>query len=398
VEIRNRTTLAGKPKFEVSDILRSFGHSLEFHEKKLAKVVRDIENCRTAVLGGHKLECDGCNAQEYSYNSCRNRHCPKCQFLTKAKWIEARKSELLPIEYFHMVFTIAHILNLVIWENKKIGYDILFRAVSETIKEVAESRLGAKVGFTSVLHTWSQKLLDHAHIHVIVPGGGLSEDGTKWISAKTGFFLPIKILSKVFRGKFLSFLEKAHSELSLTGENEKYKNKMEFKSLLISAAEKDWVVYAKAPFAGPNQVLDYLGNYTHRIAISNHRIENFDGEIVTIKYKDRENGNVSKAMELHGAEFTKRFLSHVLPNKFVRIRHYGMLGSRGKEKNMTRARELLKARKIEKVVDKDWQAFLKRIVGKDITICPHCKTGHLQKTTLLMPHINLQRKKRIDSS
>ncbi len=314
-------TVVGRPRLELSDIFRQFRPWLKPLAKNEAKVVADISNCRTSVLGGHHLKCNKCEHQEYSYNSCRNRHCPKCQFLTQAKWVDARKSELLPVEYFHMVFTIPHELNPIIWPNKKICFDILFRSMSETIKEVGERRLKARLGFTAVLHTWSQTLNKHAHIHAIVPGGGISLDGKTWIRAKPGYFLPIKVLSKVFRGKYLSYLEEYFGKLKFESTSE-LPSRLEFKKVLKAASNHEWVVYAKAPFAGPERVLEYLGNYTHRIAISNYRIVGIENGSVTFKYKDRSDGNQSKILKLPADEFIQRFLSHVLPNKFVRIRHF----------------------------------------------------------------------------
>lgn len=381
--------VVGRPRLELSDIFRQFRPWLKPLAKNEAKVVADVINCRTSVLGGHHLKCNKCEHQEYSYNSCRNRHCPKCQFLTQAKWVDARKSELLPVEYFHMVFTVPHELNPIIWSNKKICFDILFRAMSETIKEVGERRLKSRLGFTAVLHTWSQTLNEHAHIHAIVPGGGISLDGKKWIKAKPVYFLPIKILSKVFRGKYLSYLEEAFGKLKFDS------SLAEFKKVLKSAANHEWVVYAKAPFAGPERVLEYLGNYTHRIAISNYRIVEVKNGCVTFKYKDRSDGNQSKIMSLPADEFIRRFLSHVLPSKFVRIRHFGFLGSRQKKKNIEIARSALQCSKtIEIIKDEDYKQLLQRLAGVDITQCPCCKTGTMIEIAEINPHRNLDRTRR----
>lgn len=385
--------LAEKPRHELSDILRKFQPWLKSLDKTKSKVVSDILNCRTSVLGGHRLQCDTCKHEEYSYNSCRNRHCPKCQFLAQAKWVEARKAELLPVEYFHVVFTVPHELNPIIWANKKICFDILFRAMSETLKEVAERRLKAKVGFTAVLHTWSQTLNEHAHIHAIVPGGGLSLDGNKWIKSKSGYFLPLKVLSKVFRGKYLSMLEASQDKLNLEDTHR-------FKGQLVEASRKNWVVYAKAPFAGPAQVLEYLGNYTHRIAISNYRIESVDESHVTFRYKDRSDGNKSKLMRLPANEFIRRFLNHVLPEKFVRIRHFGFLGSRQKKKNIATARDCLNVEsRVETIPSgEDYKQLLQRLVGVDVSKCPCCKLGKLIEVATIDPHPGLRRKPRRDTS
>lgn len=385
----NRDALVGRPKLELSDIFRQVRPWLKPLPKTEAKVVSDIINCRTSVLGGHRLKCDSCSHEEFSYNSCRNRHCPKCQYLAQVKWVEARKAELLPTEYFHVVFTLPHELNRIVWANKKIGYDILFQAMSETLKEVGERRLKAKVGFTAVLHTWSQTLNQHAHIHAIVPGGGLSLDGKKWISAKRGYFLPLKILSTVFRGKYLELLERSYAKLKFN-EIPELAAHSQFKGVLVAASRKNWVVYAKAPFAGPTQVLEYLGNYTHRIAISNYRIESIDDTHVSFRYKDRIDGNAEKLMRLTKKEFTRRYLSHVLPNKFVRIRHFGFLGSRQKAKNIEIARECLKVKsRIEIVKDEDYKQLLKRLIGVDVTACPCCKNGKMLEVETLLPHPNL---------
>jgi len=388
VEItKTQATLAARPKLELSDIFRKFRPWLKPLEKIEAKVVSDIINCRTSVLGGHRLKCDTCDHEEFSYNSCRNRHCPKCQFLAQAKWVEARKAELLPVEYFHMVFTVPHELNPIIWANKKICFDLLFRAMAETLKEVGERKLKAKLGFTAVLHTWSQTLNQHAHIHAIVPGGGISQDGSKWISAKPGYFLPIKILSKVFRGKYLSFLEDAFSKLKFENENADFGR---FKKCLIEAAHQEWVVYAKAPFAGPTQVLEYLGNYTHRIALSNSRIEAVSDHHVTFRYKDRADQNQNKSMRLSAQEFIRRFLSHVLPNKFVRIRHFGFLGSRQKKKHIETARNCLMVKsRIEIVKGEDYKQLLLRLTGHDVTTCPSCKAGKLIEVGIILAHQRL---------
>ena len=395
--MESASTLAGQPKLEVADIFRRFPGFLYSKAQAEAKVGADILNCRTHVLGGHKQECEACAYSEYSYNSCRNRHCPKCQFLTRMKWVEARKSELLPVQYFHVVFTVPHALNAILWENKKIGFDILFRAAAETLQEVGERKLDAQLGFTAVLHTWSQKLLPHAHLHVVVPGGGLSRDGKRWVSAKQDYLLPIKVLSKVFEGKFLEYLEAAFLDLKFE-KNPRLRNRSTFKEALIEASKQDWVVYAKAPFAGPKQVIEYLGNYTHRIAIANSRLESFDGESVTFRYRDSENGNAQSSLRLPAAEFLNRFLSHALPPKFVRLRHYGFLASRSKSEKLETARTLLSARRIEKAKDSTWQAALVRIMGVDITLCPCCGSGHLREVSKLLPHKNLRPRIREDSS
>lgn len=351
-----------------------------------SKVVNDLVACRTSVLGGHKLVCDSCDMEEYAYNSCRNRHCPKCQFLAKERWIEARKDELLPVQYFHVVFTIPHEFVPLIFchdNNKQIGFDILFRAMSETLKEVAKTRLKADIGFTAVLHTWTQTLLKHPHIHAIVPGGGLSFDGQKWIKSRPDFFLPLRVLKEVFRGKFLQYFEEAYPDLSFPESVAPFQSPRAFKSLFLQAARKKWVIYAKAPFAGPEQVISYLGQYTHRIAISNHRIEKVENDQVTFRYRDSKNGNQTARLTLSAYDFMKRFLSHVLPPGYRRIRHFGFLASRSKTNDLEKCRQALNAGTIEAVKDETWQELMRRLTGNDVTKCPRCKSGCLQRIVVI---------------
>lgn len=395
---KTEDALVGRPRLEVSDIFRRFRPWLKDLSKTESKVVSDILNCRTQVLGGHRRQCDKCGHEEFSYNSCRNRHCPKCQYLAQVRWVEARKRELLPVGYFHVVFTVPHELNRLIWANKKVGFDILFRAMSETLKEVGERRLKARVGFTAVLHTWSQRLENHAHIHAIAPGGGISLDGKRWIHAKQKYLLPCKILSQVFRGKYLDYLERSFGKLNFSDDISDLAQPSAFKSLLVQAAKKDWVIYAKEPFAGPEQVLEYLGNYTHRIAISNYRIEAVSDTHVTFRYKDRTDNNKSKLMRVTGQEFCRRFLNHVLPEKFVRIRHFGFLGSRQKSKNIETTRKLLCARPhAEPLVPENYKELLARVVGVDIDQCDCCKTGKMKIVETFLPH-RLLRRSRLDTS
>ena len=310
-----------KPSLEVADVFRQFGHLMGKMSIEQHKVVQDIKNCRTEMLGGHLLECDNCNHQKNAFNSCRNRHCPKCQFLARVKWIEKRVEDLLPCQYFHVVFTIPAELRSLFVMNKKIAYNTLFKAASETLKEVAENpkNLGAEIGFIGVLHTWSQELIDHPHVHFIVPGGGLNKDKTKWIACKNNYFLPVKVLSEVFRGKILSKLETAFDkeDLSFVGDIEYLQAPANFKGLLESCSYKEWAVYAKEPFAGPKQVINYLGGYTHRIAISNYRLIKIEDERVYFKCRDRKNPEKKKVISLHVIEFmVNRRPAHVYLGKF----------------------------------------------------------------------------------
>lgn len=371
------------------DIATIFQKFYSYHAKNATetKVANDILNCRTEVLGGHLLQCDKCLASHYVFNSCRNRHCPKCQFLKKTKWVEARISEILPVQYFHVVFTIPSELKPLFLINKKICYNLLFNAVSETLKDVAKTR-GIELGFTSVLHTWGQKLLDHPHIHVVIPGGGFSLDGLTWIKCKNKYFFPVKILSKVFRGKLLSFLEKEKN--LILPENS------DIKFILTASAKHDWVVYAKPPFAGPESVINYLGQYTHKVAIANNRIKEISENTVTFSFKDRANNNEKDLLEIPGAEFIRRFLLHVLPNRFCRIRHHGFLARRSKNKKLQKARLLLDAKPIEIAKNETWKELFKRIIGIDIDQCANCKTGKM--VSIKSIPINQKLIKRLDSS
>jgi len=353
---------------EVADIFRTYGPSYrQAHKLPLnqLKTMHAIEVCRTADLGGHVDECEECGHVKISYNSCRNRHCPKCQFLKKEQWIEARGKELLPIAYFHVVFTIPDELNPLALRNKEVIYSILFKAASETLTDCAKSRLNAKTGFIAVLHTWGQNLMDHPHLHCIVPGGGLSEG--KWVSSKRRFLFPVKVLSKLFRGKFLCFLKQAHDreELPFPGE--------EFTRCVSRLYRKKWVVYAKPPFNGPETVLKYLGRYTHRIAISNHRIVGTEEDKVSFTWKDYADGSKQKIMTLDAVEFIRRFLLHVLPDGFVKIRHYGLLSNRNRKVCLELCRALLGVKEPEPLSSETWQESLLRITGIDVTRCPLCR-------------------------
>ena len=361
---------------EAADIFRRYGPSYrDAHKLPLnhLRAMHAIEICRTAGLGGRVDECEECGHLKISYNSCRNRHCPKCQFLKKEKWVEARGKELLPIEYFHVVFTLPDELNPLALRNREVLYNILFKAASETLTELASKRLGVKAGFIAVLHTWGQNLMDHPHLHCIVSGGGLSEG--KWISSKRRFLFPVKALSRLFRGKFLAFLKKAYErkELSYAGE--------EFTGFLRRLYAKEWVVYAKPPFNGPENVLGYLGRYTHRIAITNHRIISMEDGKVSFLWKDYADGNKQKVMTLEAFEFIRRFLLHVLPDGFVKIRHFGFLSNRRRKECLEACRMLLGVKKPEPPLAETWQESLLRITGIDLTRCPVCE-GRMRRKEL----------------
>ena len=329
-----------RPALELADVVRRHGHRLgEDLGGEQRRILRAIASCRTAALGGHVQTCDQCQYRRIAYNSCRNRHCPKCQASACARWMEQRAAELLPVEYFHVVFTLPNDFNALALGNKRIVYGVLFDAVSQTLSEVAANprHLGAKIGFIGILHTWGQNLSLHPHIHCVVPGGGLSPDGSRWIACKSGFFLPVRVLSQVFRGKFIDLLKRARADGKLLG----VEDDDAFTRLLNASVKHDWVVYAKPPFGGPQQVLKYLARYTHRIAISNRRLVSIDDQNVTFTWKDYAHGNRPRTMALEGGEFLRRFLLHAVPSGFMRIRHFGFLANRMRAENLAACRRLL---------------------------------------------------------
>jgi hypothetical protein len=329
-----------RPALELAEVVRRHGHRLgEDLGGGQRRILRAIVNCRTAALGGHVQTCDQCQYRRIAYNSCRNRHCPKCQASACAQWMEDRAEELLPVEYFHVVFTLPDTFNSLALGNKRIVYGVLFDAVAQTLSEVAANpkHLGARIGFIGILHTWGQNLSLHPHIHCVVPGGGLSADGSRWIACKSGFFLPVRVLSKVFRGKFIDLLKRARAAGKLMGTQEEG----DFTRLLNASVKHDWVVYAKPPFGGPAQVLKYLARYTHRIAISNRRLVSVDDQTVTFNCKDYAHGNRPRTLTLDGKEFLRRFLMHAVPSGFMRIRHFGLLANRVRTENLATCRRLL---------------------------------------------------------
>jgi predicted Zn-ribbon and HTH transcriptional regulator len=377
-----------RPRYEVADIFREYGeqyrrsHSLPLPD---LKVMHAIEVCRTAYLGGHLERCDLCGFERIAYNSCRNRHCPKCQALAKAEWLEKRKAELLPVEYFHNVFTIPHELNQLARCNKKIVFDLLFKTVAETLQEFAgdpKHGLRGKIGFTAILHTWDQKLLSHIHLHCVIPAGVLSSDGKHWIHSRKNFLFPVKALSKVFRGKFIDYLKKAFVKgmLIFPGQIAPLVTEVNFSHLIDQLWKKDWVVYSRAPFNGPEKVFDYLGRYTHRVAIANHRIVKVEDGLVTFRYRDRADNNRCKQITIAAQEFIWRFLLHVLPDSFMRIRHYGFLANRCKKQLLPRCRELLGlSADLLPVPEETAQEKMIRLTGVDVTECPRCKRGHMRR-------------------
>jgi len=377
---------------EVADIFRKHGHAYRVSNKMPLhhiRTMRAIERCRTAELGGHIDECDCCGRIRISYNSCRNRHCPKCQFLKKEKWLEERKEYLLSVPYFHVVFTIPAKLNLIVLRNKRVLYNILFRSVSETLFELAADpkHLGGQIGFISILHTWGQNLMDHPHIHCIVTGGGLSNDATRWVSCRKGFFIPVKVLSRLFRGKMLFYLKKSWEKGDLKFPGIIAKLQDQFAVLLNDLYKMEWVVYSKPPFKDAEALIDYLGRYTHRIAIGNHRILKMEDRQVFFFWRDYADGNKKKIMKLEASEFIRRFLLHVLPEKFVKVRYYGLLANRKSDTMLSRCRRLLgcSSEPKNRSPSETWQEFLLRACGLDLMTCPFCKKGKMIKKETILP-------------
>jgi len=389
----------GKSKHEVADIFHKYGNEYLKTYKQPAYILKSIgsiEKCRTASLGGHVDKCDSCGHTRISYNSCRNRHCPKCQSLSREKWIAERKKELLPVKYFHIVFTIPEELNRIALQNNKVVYDILFKSASETLLQLGKDKkhLGAEIGIISVLHTWGQTLIEHPHLHCIVPAGGLSNDGKRWISAKKSknrkhiFFIHVNVISDLFKKKFLFYFKKAlkNKLLSFNGSISELNNPAELQKLLNDLYEKKWITYCKQPFGGAEQVINYLGRYTHRVAISNHRIKSIENGKVTFSYKDYRNGQKTKEMTLEAVEFIRRFLLHILPDNFYKIRYYGILSSRNKKTKLAQCRcalgvwesmPMAKEEVAESAVAKSWQEKLYELTGIDVTQCPKCKKGKM---------------------
>ena len=357
------------PPLEVADIFQNHGAAYLTHYGKRVpmshrRAMRAIQICRTAELGGHLDRCEQCGVQRISYNSCRNRHCPKCQFLKAERWVEARKECLLPISYSHVVFTIPQELRAIVLGNQRLLYDVLFEAASATLRQLSRDpkHLGAEIGFTMVLHTWSQTLAYHPHVHCIVTGGGLTTDG-RWKATRDNFFLPVKVMSRLFRGKFLDKLRHLLRSRKLAFDTR----------LLDDLYRKEWIVYCKPPFHNAEHVVAYLGRYTHRIAISNHRLIAHDDTHVRFRYRASRHNNHSATMSLDVLEFMRRFLLHVLPDGFVKIRHYGILSNRsGKKLRQCRALLLTIWTASTPETETSWQDLLLRVAGVDVRVCGNC--------------------------
>jgi hypothetical protein len=375
-----------RPQLDVAEVIRScrdelleeYGAGLTPEQRR---ALDDLTACRTAALGGHVLGCPECGHQEISYNSCGNRHCPKCYGTAAARWTEAQAADLLEVPYFHVVFTLPRALDSIALANPRAVYGLLMRAAAETLIEVAADpkHLGAEIGVLAVLHTWGQNLELHPHVHCVVPGGGPSPDGTRWVGGRPGFFLPVRVLSRVFRGKFLAGLRAAFAggRLRLAGEPGPPAGREEFEGMVAEAVRTDWVVYAKEPFGGPEVVLKYLARYTHRAAISNHRLLELKDGQVQFRWKDYAHGGRWRTMTLPAVEFVRRFLMHVLPSGFVRIRHYGLLANRQRREKLALCRELLGAAASE---IEDMEPMPGREGGDPVTptrACPVCGSGRL---------------------
>jgi Putative transposase/Transposase zinc-binding domain len=370
----------GRCALEVADIFRAHGPAWRQTQRThlslgQLKVMSAIEQCRSAALGGHVLRCHACEHTEIAYNSCRNRHCPKCQGSAARRWLEARQTDLLPVDYYHVVFTLPAPISAIAYYNKAVIYRLLFEVAAETLRTIAADprHLGAQIGATLVLHTWGSALTHHPHVHGIVPGGGLSPDGERWVACKPGFFLPVRVLSRLFRRRFLEELDKVHrlGQLQFFGEYAPLARATAFADWLAPLRKCEWVVYAKRPFAGPAAVLAYLSRYTHRVAISNRRLVALDERGVTFRWKDyRVKGHTrNKTMTLSTDEFMRRFLLHVLPSGFHRIRHYGLIANAERTENLARARELLH------VVHDDAQSQETDAPGSPVQptfVCPDC--------------------------
>jgi hypothetical protein len=393
------------PPFEVADIVRAAGKSfIEKNRSRLnwqhLRVLRAIERCRTAALGGHLDQCSRCGKQAISYNSCRNRHCGKCQTNARDKWLTDREKELLNVPYVHVVFTLPHQLSPLALANKRILYDLLFRASAATLLEIAADpkHLGAEIGFMSVLHTWGQNVLHHPHVHCMIPAGGLSLDHHHWVHPHYAFFLPVKVLSRVFRGKFTAGLKKAFrkKELIFPGVLTPLAQERAFCSFLRSLFRQDWVVYAKPPFGGPRHVLHYLARYTHRVAISNHRIITFADGQVTFRWKDYTHGSKQKLMTVTAEEFLRRFLLHVLPYGFVRIRFFGFLANRRRKALLPVCHQLLRM-----PTPSCPKAALPKAGSAALWQCPRCGGSMLTLQRLTVTELNSQSVEsriRVDSS
>jgi hypothetical protein len=376
------TVASLRPSLEVADIVRAYASAYRLRHPlspQQARVLRCLATCRTAALGGHVDACAQCGFRQISYNSCRDRHCPKCQGVERATWLQARLERLLPVPYFHVVFTLPEVLHPLVLRNQAQLYDLLFQTAAQSLLTLAADpkRLGAQVGFTAILHTWGQNLLFHPHLHCVVTGGGLAPDGSRWLATRPDYFLPVKVLGRLFRGKFLAALKSAYQsgQLHLEGSVASLADPRVFSRWLGTLYRQDWVVYAKPPFAGAERVFRYLGRYSHRVAISNARLLSMANGHVSFRWKDYADDHRNKVMCLTAEEFLRRFLLHVLPPRFVRIRHYGILAGRNVNTKLARCRQLLgtASQSSPTAVPKTWSEWVIEWTDQDPLCCPRCQ-------------------------
>jgi hypothetical protein len=397
-------TPALRPALEVADILRTHGEAYRTTHPLTTvqlKAMTDIQRCRTAALGGHVDVCDnGCGFMRISYNSCRNRNCPKCQGLQSARWLEGRCERILPTRYFHVVVTFPHQLNALILHNKEVLYNILFRAAAQSLLEFARDwkRLQAHIGFTAILHTWNQDMRFHPHLHMVVTAGGLDESQTRWIESRNNFLVPVKALSVKIRGKFVQQLKRAYDKgkIAFRGTTQNLAHPQAFDSFVKGLYRKKWNLHAKQPFAGPEHVFAYLSRYTHKVAISNHRLLRMIEGSVTFLARDNQNTGKKRSVTVTAEEFIRRFLLHVLPAGFIKIRHYGIMASRNATTKLETARKLLQHARPQALESKPasdslqpartWQEIFFHVTGVDLTVCPQCGKGHLIRQPLSMLH------------
>lgn len=384
----------GRPRLEVADILRAHAETYQARHPLSAQqrvVLRRLIACRTAVLGGHVDACAGCGFARISYNSCRDRHCPKCQALKRAQWLETRLERLLPVPHFHVVFTLPEALNSLLLRNQRSLYELLFRAAAQALLQLGSDpqRLGAQLGITAILHTWGQNLLFHPHLHCVVTGGGLAPDGSRWLATRPNYLLPVKPLAKLFQGKFLAGLKQLYrgERLNLPDRVPAWTDPVLFARWLQRLYQQQWVVYAKRPFPQAEHVFRYLGRYSHRVAISNSRLVSLENGEVRFRWKDYADDHRLKIMTLRAEEFVRRFLLHVLPKRFVRIRHYGVLAGRNVTTKLKRCRQLLGKPPIPPtpLVQKTWADWLMAWTATDPRCCPRCQ-GPLTRQALPRPH------------
>ncbi len=380
-------------RLELAEIVRAQGAAYRRSHALAGAQCRALEaiaTCRTATLGGHREVCESCGGVRITYNSCRNRHCPKCQTLAKERWLDARRAELLPVEYFHVVFTLPHALNALAQGNPRVIYTLLFRAARHTLLAFGRDprHLGGEIGVTAILHTWGQTLCQHLHLHCVVTGGALAPDGARWIPARPGFLFPVRALATVFRAKFLAALRQAFTagHLSFAGSTAPLADRPAFTAWLRPLRACDWVVYAKPPFAGPQQVLAYLGRYTHRVALSNDRLVGFGEGMVRFRWKDYAHGSTVKVMALAADEFLRRFLLHIVPDRLVRIRHFGLLANRHRAARLARCRTLLgQPPSPPETPPQSVAQRMLRLTGVDLARCPFCQRGRMRGVDVLPP-------------